>query len=212
VTKVDPHAASRIHDVAGLRAVIGEPMDFVKAKLGARLNGAMQDFIRKSPLLLVGTYDAEDRIDISPKGDPGGFVEIESATALLIPERPGNRLTFGFNNILNNGKIGLLFIAPNQRETLRIKGNATLHTDPAVLARMAVGGKPALLYTRVELSECFFHCGKALIRSHLWQPDKWDAETRSIAARQFAGDTVPDAEGVARTEAALDHSYTTTLY
>ena len=208
----DPHAASRIEDVAGLRAVIGEPMEFVKAKLGNKLNGAMQDFIRKSPLLLVGTFDAEDRIDISPKGDPGGFVEIESAGVLMIPERPGNRLTFGFNNILSNGKIGLLFIAPNQRETLRVKGTASLHTDPAVLARMAVGGKPALLYTRVEISECFFHCGKALIRSHLWQPEQWDAATKSIAARQFAGDVAPNAAGVARTEAALDHSYKTTLY
>jgi PPOX class probable FMN-dependent enzyme len=212
MTEADPHAASRIHDAAALRAVIGEPMEFVRAKVGARLNPAMQDFVLKAPLLLVGTYDAEERIDISPKGDPGGFVEVENPTALLIPERPGNRLTFGFNNILDNGKIGLLFVVPNQRETLRIKGTATLHTDPDVLARMAVQGKPALLYTRVAISECFFHCGKALIRSHLWQPDKWNAETRSIAARQFAGDTVLDAVGVERTEAALKHSYDTTLY
>jgi PPOX class probable FMN-dependent enzyme len=212
MTGPDPHAASRIADEAALRTVIGEPMDFVKAKLGAKLNPAMQDFVGKAPLLLVGTYDAENRIDISPKGDPGGFVEIESPTVLLIPERPGNRLTFGFLNILTNGKIGLLFMVPNQRETLRIKGTATLHTDPAVLARMQVQGKPALLYTRVEISECFFHCGKALIRSHLWQPDKWNAETRSIAARHMAGDVAPDAAGVERTEAALEHSYGTTLY
>ena len=70
--------------------------------------------------------DAKGRLDISPKGDPGGFVEVESATSLLIPERPGNRLTFGFNNILENGKIGLLLVVPNQRETLRVKGIATL--------------------------------------------------------------------------------------
>ena len=212
MTDADPHAASRIADAAALRAVIGKPMDFVRAKLGAKLNPAMQDFVRKAPLLLVGTYDAEDRIDISPKGYPGGFVEIESPTSLLIPERPGNRLTFGFNNILENGKIGLLFLVPSQRETLRVKGTATLHTDPAVLARMQVKGKPALLYTRVEIAECFFHCGKALIRSHLWQPDKWNAETRSIAARQFAGEVAPDTAGVERTEAALKHSYDTTLY
>lgn len=212
MTETDPHAASRIADAAALRAIIGEPMEFVRAKLGAKLNTAMQDFVAKSPLLLVGTYDSEGRIDLSPKGDPGGFVEVESPISLLIPERPGNRLTFGFTNILDNGKIGLLFVVPNQRETLRIKGTATLHTDPAVLARMQVQGKPALLYTRVEVSECFFHCGKALIRSHLWQPDKWTAETRSIAARQFAGDVAPDAAGVERTEAALKHSYDTTLY
>ena len=212
MAKVDPHAVSRIVDEAALRAVIGEPMDFVRAKVGAKLNPAMQDFVGKAPLLLVGTWDANDRIDISPKGDPSGFVEVESSTVLLIPERPGNRLTFGFSNILDNGKIGLLFVVPNQRETLRVKGTATLHTDPVVLARMQVQGKPALLYARVEIGECFFHCGKALIRSHMWQPDKWSAETRSIAARQFAGEVAPDAAGVERTEAALKHSYDTTLY
>lgn len=212
MTDSDPHAASRITDEAALRAVIGEPMEFVRAKVGVRLNTAMQAFVAQSPLVLIGTYDANDRLDISPKGDPAGFVEIESPTSLLIPERPGNKLAFGFNNILANGKIGLLFVVPGQRESLRIKGTASLHKDPAVLERMQVQGKPALLYTRVEIAETLFHCGKALIRSHLWQPDKWNIEAKSIAAQQMAGDTPPDAEGVARTEAALEHAYTHMLY
>ena len=202
----------RIRDETALEAVLGEPMEFVRAKVGPRLNGAMKAFIGRSPLFFAATIDASGHVDVSPKGDPPGFVEIDADENLLIPERPGNRLTFGFRNILRNGEIGLIFIVPNQRETLRVKGIATLHNDPDVLERMQVSGKPALLYTHVEVKECFFHCGKALIRSYLWQPDKWDADSRSIAARQMAGQRVPDEEGVRRTEAALDHSYTHELY
>lgn len=202
----------RIRDEAALRAVIGEPLDFVRAKVGSQLNGAMTAFIGRSPLVFVATIDGSGQIDVSPKGDPGGFVVNDATGNLLIPERPGNRLTFGFCNILRNGEIGLIFLVPNQRETLRVKGIATLHNDPEQLARMQVGGKPALLYTHITVQECFFHCGKALIRSHLWNPEEWDAQTRSIAARQFSARGVPDEESVRRTEAALEHSYTEELY
>lgn len=207
-----PRSDFRIRDEAELRAVIGEPMDFVRAKIGSQLNVAMKAFVSKSPLVFVATIDESGHADVSPKGDPAGFVDIDDAGNLLIPERPGNRLTFGFLNILRNGEIGLIFVVPNQRETLRVKGIATLHNDPELLARMQVGGKPALLCTHVEVHECFFHCGKALIRSHLWNPDKWDCQSGSIAARQFAGQNLPDEEGLRRTETALEHSYTQTLY
>lgn len=202
-----------IDDEAKLRQVIGEPMEFVRAKVGQRLNQAMQHFIAKSPLIFVSTIDSAGNPDVSPKGDPAGFVEVVTDDELLIPERLGNRLTFGFSNILDNGRVGLIFIVPNQLETLRVKGRATLHADPAVLERLQVAGKPALLFTRVKIEECFFHCGKAMVRSHLWQPDKWQDERRSIAARQMMpGDTMPDEEGVKRTEAALKHSYEHNLY
>lgn len=207
-----PDSDFTITDEAQLRAVIGEPMDFVRAKVGQALNDAMKLFIAKSPLIFVSTIDASGNVDVSPKGDPAGFVEVTEAGELLIPERLGNKLTFGFTNVLRNGRIGLIFIVPNQLETLRVKGRATLHNDPDVLERMKVAGKPALLYTRIQVEECFFHCGKALIRSHLWQPDKWQDERRSIAARQFVPNHVPDEEGVKRTEAALEHSYKNSLY
>jgi predicted pyridoxine 5'-phosphate oxidase superfamily flavin-nucleotide-binding protein len=130
----------------------------------------------------------------------------------VIPERPGNRLTFGFRNIIRNGEIGLIFVVPNQLETLRVKGRASLHTDPDVLASMTVSGKPALLYTRVEVQECFFHCGKALLRSRLWQPEAWDASKRSIAARGLMSSGLQDEEAVRQTEAALERAYANDLY
>jgi len=176
----------RITDENQLAALIGEPMEFVRVKIAARLDDVMKEYITRAPLIFVSTIDANGHIDVSPKGDPGGFVQADSRGDLLIPERPGNRLTFGFRNILRNGQIGIIFVVPNQRETLRVKGVASLHSDPEVLDGMKVNGKPALLYTRVEVRECFFHCGKALIRSRLWQPDSWGSTAESLGARQFS--------------------------
>ena len=201
-----------IRDVQALEAAIGEPLEMVRAKLRTSLNAAMTEFIRRSPLAFISTIDEAGPSDISPKGDPAGFVQVDKAGDLLIPERPGNRLTFGFRNILRNGAIGLLFVVPNQRETLRVKSMASLHDDPEVLAGMAVNGKPALLCTHVEVRECFFHCGKALIRSGLWRPDSWDGDSGSIAARGFAGDGLIAGASLAQTEAALEQSYTNELY
>ena len=202
----------QITDEAALEAVIGEPMEFVRAKITRTLTGSMHEFIRAAPLAFVATIDAEGRPDISPKGDPAGFVRVDAQGELLIPERPGNRLTFGFRNILRNGQIGLIFVAPHQRETLRIKGLATIHNDPETLEAMKVDGKPALLYTRVRPSECHFHCGKALIRSHLWQPEKWTGDAKSIAARGYARQKLLGTDDLAHTEQVLDQVYREELY
>lgn len=204
-----PH---RIADEAALEAVLGTPMEFVREKVLPRLNAAMVQFIARWPLVFVSTVDAKGHPDVSPKGDPEGFVAVDGDGNLLIPERPGNRLTFGFRNILRNGEVGLIFVVPNQLETLRVKGRASLHADPDVLAAMQVGGKPALLFTRVVVEECFFHCGKALVRSKLWQPDAWDGARRSIAARGLMSPGVQDEEAVRQTEAALERAYTDELY
>jgi uncharacterized protein len=202
----------RVTDEAGIEAVLGTPMEFVRAKVLTRLNEAMVEFIRRSPLVFVSTIDEKGNPDVSPKGDPDGFVQVDGDGNLLIPERLGNNLTFGFRNIVRNGVIGLIFLVPNQLETLRVKGKATLHTDPEVLSAMQVAGKPALLYTRVEVEECLFHCGKALVRSKLWQPGAWQAEKRSIAARGLMSPKVQDEAAIRQTEEALARAYEHTLY
>lgn len=197
-----------------LESVIGSPQEIVKAKVATRLDEAMKEFIRNSPLVFISTIDANGHVDVSPKGDPCGFVKIDSAGNLLIPDRPGNRLTFGFRNILRNGEIGLLFVVPNQRETLRVKGVATLYNEPGLLAELQANNKPALLCTYVEVKECFMHCGKALIRSRLWQPEAWDTSLDSIGTRQlapvFGGDT--SEESIQKTQALLDKAYIDELY
>lgn len=204
----------QISNEAELEAVIGAPMEFVRAKVRPALDQPMKDFIARAPLIFVSTIDENGHVDVSPKGDPPGFVLSEGETTLLIPERPGNRLTYGFRNILRNGRIGMIFVVPNQRETLRVKGFASLHNAPDMLQSMQVDGKPALMYTRVNVTECFFHCGKAMIRSHMWRPEHWNADTRSIGARQFASSIVggEGAEALRKTEDLMEQSYKDELY
>lgn len=202
-----------IRNESELESVIGPPME-VRAKIRPQLDEVMKEFIGRSPLVFVSTIDANGHVDVSPKGDPCGFVKIDASGNLLIPDRPGNRLTFGFRNILRNGQIGLIFVVPNQRETLRVKGTATLHNEPSLLAALQVNGKPALLCTYVEVKECFMHCGKALVRSKLWQPQAWDTSKGSLGARQlapvFGGDTSEQA--VQKTQELLESAYRDELY
>lgn len=202
-----------IKNESELESVLGTPMD-VREKILTRLDEVMKEFISKSPLIFISTIDANGHVDISPKGDPCGFVKINALGNLLIPDRLGNRLTFGFRNILRNGEIGLIFVVPNQRETLRVKGIATLNNEPSVLAELQAKNKPALLCTNVEVKECFMHCGKALIRSRLWQPKAWDTSTGSLGAKQFApvfgGGS--DKDAVQKTQELLEKAYTNELY
>lgn len=195
-----------------LESVIGEPMEFVRVKIASQLDSIMKEFIHRSPLIFVSTIDENGHVDISPKGDPSGFVVVDKVGNLLIPERPGNKLTFGFRNILRNGEIGLMFLVPNQRETLRVKGTATLHNDPELLEQMEVNGKPALLYTSVEVKECFFHCGKALVRSKLWKPEYWDTSPDSLGARQFSTLGGGGENAYRETSKKLEESYKNELY
>jgi PPOX class probable FMN-dependent enzyme len=132
-----------------------------------------KNFIEHSPFMLIATANAEGRVDVSPKGDPAGFVKVLDEKTLLIPDRPGNRRLDGFENILTNPHVGLLFLVPRRDETLRINGKAMLVRDRALMETMTWRGKVPSMATAVQVEELYFHCGKAFIRSKLWKPDDW---------------------------------------
>lgn len=195
-----------------LNDLLGEPNEVVQQKVHAKLDPEMREFIAASSLVFISTLDESGLPDVSPKGDPAGFVVVNDDTSLSIPERPGNKLMFGFHNVLNNPAIGLIFVIPNSRETLRVKGRATLTKDPALLEAMSVGGKSALLATKVAVEECFFHCGKAMIRSKVWQPDSWAGAKKSLIAKQVARQ-LDGGEDVAEfVESELEKNYVEELY
>jgi PPOX class probable FMN-dependent enzyme len=137
-------------------------------------------FIEHSPFMLIATSNAAGRVDVSPKGDPAGFVKVLNEKTLLIPDRPGNRRLDGFENILTNPHIGLLFLVPQRDETLRVNGKAMLIRDQSLLETMTWRGKVPSIATAVEVEELYFHCGKAFIRSKLWKPEEW-ADPSAIA-------------------------------
>jgi PPOX class probable FMN-dependent enzyme len=186
----DPH---RICTEDELREVIGHPKPTIQAKLFDHVDAHAADFIAHAPLVLLATCDAEGRLDVSPKGDAPGFVEVESPSTLLLPDRQGNNLIYGFQNILRNPRVGMIFVVPGVTETLRVNGTAEITRDPSLLARMTARGKEALLVTRITVEECFFHCGKAFIRSELWNAGSWPAGYKAPLARQITarlgGDT-----------------------
>jgi hypothetical protein len=200
----DPH---RLATLAQVREIIGPENPAIRTKLFPALEETARRFIEHSPLLLLATADAQGRPDVSPKGDGPGFVAVEDEHTLLIPERKGNKLILGLQNVLATGRVALLFLVPGTEETLRVHGRAELTADPAVLARLAARGQPALLAIRVHVEQVFFHCAKAFRRSQLWQPEGWPESLRVsfgklLAKKLGAGDDV-----AAQIDAAVEEDY-----
>ena len=162
-----------IRDEASLRELLGEPSELVRAKVSDRLNEVTRRFVDRSPFVLLATAAADGSCDVSPRGDPPGFVRVLDERTLLIPERPGNRLADSLRNILDNPHVGLLFVIPGVGDTLRANGRATLVADPELLEASAVEGKAPRLGILVEVDEVFTHCSKAFIRSQLWEPERF---------------------------------------
>ncbi len=164
-----------IRDEQSLRALLGEPVDVVRAKVSDRLNELTRRFVDLSPFVLLSTSGADGSCDVSPRGDPPGFVRVLDPRRLLVPERPGNRLADSLRNILHNPRVGLLFLIPGIGDTLRVNGRASLVTDEELLAPSAVEGKVPGLGIVVDVDEVFTHCSKAFIRSQLWDPGLYRA-------------------------------------
>ena len=164
----DPRA---ITDEAELREIVGHPTETVLAKISDRLNSLTRQFIERSPFLCLATARPDGGLDISPRGDPAGFVQILDARTLLIPDRPGNRIADTLTNLLADPRIALLFLIPGVGDTFRVNGRASIVEDRELLAASAVGGKVPRLGILVEVEEAYTQCPKALIRSDLWNPE-----------------------------------------
>ncbi len=182
---------STITTLAALRDRVGSAHPELAEKNIDYLDDFARTFISLSPFIVLSTADESGNIDASPKGDGPGFVEVVDDHTLLIPDRPGNKLAYGHENILTNPRVGILFMLPGTRETLRVNGRAELPDDVDVLERLAARDKAALLAIRVTVQECFFHCGKAFLRSGLWQPDTWQPRHKVSFGEMFAAHKVP---------------------
>jgi uncharacterized protein len=180
-----------------VRARLGEPDAMAAAKKTDRLDDFFRRFIAHSPFLTMATADARGRADCSPRGDYPGFVKVLDDRTLALPDRPGNRIADSFSNLAENDGIGLLFLIPGLRETLRVNGRARPTDEPDVLARMETEARRPVLAILVEVEEAYFHCGRALIRSRLWDPaaQSLAAEMPSageVAVGQFGLDIAPE--------------------
>jgi PPOX class probable FMN-dependent enzyme len=156
-----------------LRSVLGEPSELVRSKVSDRLNDVTRRFIERSPFLCLATSAADGTCDVSPRGDPAGFVRILDERTLLLPDRPGNRLADSLRNVLENPHVALLFVIPGVTDTFRVNGRAKVVTDPELLEPCAVEGKVPKLALRIEIEQAFTHCSKAFLRAGLWDPERF---------------------------------------
>jgi PPOX class probable FMN-dependent enzyme len=185
-----------IRDETELRSVLGMPSDLVRAKVRDRLDHLTRQFVERSPFVLLATSGEDGTCDVSPRGDPPGFVRVLDERTLLLPERPGNRLADSLRNVLANRSVGLLFVIPGVGDTLRVNGRATLVADEELLAASAVEGKVPRLGFVIEVEEVFTHCSKAFLRAQLWDPARYvdRAELPSSGEIHRARDPSFDAE------------------
>jgi len=150
----------------------GQPKGHLSRKELPKLNDHSKHFISLSPFLVLSTSAANDGpADASPRGDAPGFVRVLDDTTIALPDRPGNRRTDSFHNVMENPEVGLMLMVPGMNEILRINGRARLTTDPELLATLEAKGKPPRAALVVDIRDVFMHCGKAIIRADLWNPD-----------------------------------------
>lgn len=161
-----------VTSVAGIRDIIGEPHPLVEKKIIGKLDDVAKRYITASPFALLSTLDADGFPDVSPRGDASGqFIQIVDDETLLMPERPGNKLAFSLQNIVDNGKVALIFMIPGVTETYRVHGEARIVKDLEILQQLEARGAPAVMAVEIKIRRCFLHCGKAIMRSALWKTD-----------------------------------------
>ncbi len=195
---------SRITDEAGLRALYGPKLGRSVDKELTALDAHCRAFIAASPYLVVSTSGPQG-LDLTPRGDAPGFVVVENETTLLLPDRPGNNRLDALTNLLSDPEIGLMFLIPAVRETLRIRGTAEIRDDAELREATAHNGHLPATVLRVTVSRAYIHCAKSALRSGLWQPETWPAErpvaTMSEMMRDHAARTEPlesDADMITR--------------
>jgi PPOX class probable FMN-dependent enzyme len=194
-----------------LRKLYPPPIERARLKTLHRLDQHCANFIARSPFLCLGT-SSERGADVTPRGDEPGFVHMLNETTLAIPDWPGNNRLDSFSNIVANPQVALLFFIPGVQETLRVNGTAEITMTPEMLSRWERNGKRPRAVVVVAVREAFLHCGKALIRSRLWQDDyKIDRNELPPYGRMLK-DQIDTTETAEEIQASIEKGYANKLY
>jgi PPOX class probable FMN-dependent enzyme len=173
-----------------LRALLGQPSERAVLKVRPELDVHCRTFIARSNMLMLATADRDGRLDVSPRGDPPGFVQVLDDVTLLIPERAGNKRGDSLLNIVENPHVGTIFLIPGVDETLRVNGRARLVTDRSLLEPLALEGKTPQLGILVHVEEAFLPCARSFLRARLWDPARYLAEGEMPTLAQMIMDQI----------------------
>ena len=204
-----------ITTAAEVKAILGPVHPSQIAKVIDHIDEHCAKWIERSPFIVISSINAAGSMDVSPKGDPAGFVKVLDKHTLAIPDRLGNHRGDTFLNVLENPSVGLLFIVPKRREVVRMSGTASLAKDPDLLGAMTVNGKAPDLAMIVRVQEAFFHCGKSMIRSGMWEPDRWasiDGLPSYAQAMKDAGELTNFKDSLESLQSLVERNETQRLY
>lgn len=170
-----PMDTTPVTTIDELTEIVGTPTPAAANKERSVLTDLDRQWLAAARFCVLATADAAGNCDASPKGDPAGeLVHIIDDRTIAIAERPGNRRVDGYRNVLGNPHVGLLFPLGGRDDTLRINGRAQIVSDAPFFNTMAVRGKRPILALIVHIDTIFHHCGKAFMRSELWNPETWN--------------------------------------
>jgi uncharacterized protein len=189
-----------------LRELSKQPSSRANNKIIDHIDEICRRFIAACPFVLVASRGADGRIDVSPKGDPPGFVAVLDEKTLAIPDRPGNHRLDTFENLLTHPEVGLLFLIPGNGDTLRVSGKGKIVRDTPLQAKLAVNGKAPNLVLIVTVEEAFMHCPKCVVRSGLWVPERWPDRSRVPTLAEAIVTHAKPAETIDDVQAIIDDS------
>ena len=195
-----------------LREIIGEPSHRIANKVIDHIDEICRRFIAASPYILIATKGADGLLDVSPKGDPAGFVRVLDKKTLVVPDRLGNKRIDSFENLLVNPQVGMIFLIPGCNDTLRVSGTGRIARDMALQEELSVNGKAPSLVLAVTVEEAFMHCAKSMARSGIWKPDAWPdtSDVPSLAEAMVAHGKL--AETKAEMQSMIDEDYEERMY
>ena len=200
-------------DEEALVELVGEPGQRARDKVRDHLLDVDRAWLAAAPFCVLATSDADGRCDASPKGDPAGtLVHVVDDRTIAIAERPGNRRVDGYRNVLTNPHVGLVFVIPGRGDTLRIDGRASIVSEAPFLDEMVVRGHRPVLALVVDVERVFFHCSKAFLRSHLWDPETWDPFGTVPRRAVIAHEVEPDGRSVEELDTYYGPAYERRLY
>jgi uncharacterized protein len=204
-----------IKDEEDLRSLFPATHSIAIEKCQDHLDKHAIAFVARSPFLCIGTQSPNGSADVSPRGDPSGFVKILDNKTLLIPDRPGNNRLDTQANILTNPAVGLLFMIPGFDDTMRVNGKAKITRDPDLLALMTVQDRTPTVAIVVTVEEVFIHCAKAFRRSKLWDSSQFQNRNEMPSLPKIILDQTtgaPDDEAMKKIDADLEAEYQKTMY
>lgn len=196
-----------------LRELLGDPIHpLVVAKSTSRITEPLQRFIERSPFACIATYGEDGSCDLSPRGDPPGFIKVLDEKTLFLPERPGNKRLDSIVNIIHRSQLSLLFMIPGTLETVRVNGTGVVTRDPELLSLCAVNGKLPELGLLITVGEALGHCSKAFRRSKLWEQDYASREGVPTLAEMMAGHLDLDESTTAELDQGIEDDAKNRMY